>query len=147
MLFWPSRKGHNHVPHDAQRCIFSLVTTLQIRQAFCISMSSPPAGVNAQDHWPGGTSSRTYSLYYPHNCKYKIKQQHFECYGLFAKSQVYIYEIQNYKVFLLKKYLEAKVNKRKSGNYIPIGITEICLIGWTKCYFSKRWNSMQEARW
>ena len=81
MLLWPSRKGHNHVPHDVHWWILSPVTTVKpqwkvrlwrkhtldvttlwIRQAFCISMLPPPDGVNAQSRWPCGKASRTQSL-------------------------------------------------------------------------------------
>ena len=39
-----------------ERCE-SLTWVDEIRQAFCISVSPPPDGVNAHECWPGGTAS------------------------------------------------------------------------------------------
>ena len=71
VMFWPPLKAHNYVPHAVHWCLFSPLTAVKPRWkvylwrrhtldvtkwlnsiAFCISMSPPTDGVNAQSRWP-----------------------------------------------------------------------------------------------
>ena len=82
MLFWPSLKAHNHVPHDVHWCVFSPLTAVKPRwkvylwrrhtldvsrwqnsMGFRISMSPPPDGVFVCMPRIVGWTERTYRLY------------------------------------------------------------------------------------
>ena len=82
MLFWPSLKAHNHVPHDVHWCVFSPLTAVKPRwkvylwrrhtldvsrwqnsMGFRISMSPPPDGVFVSTPRIVGWTERTYRLY------------------------------------------------------------------------------------